>query len=329
MKKFLALCLSLTLLVTACTFFCMAAETDTTVKYGKADLSLTLIDPFDETQELPGFMNWGNGWMENGHIYMECAGGSLYDIYAMTTAALQDNATLGGHTHMVLAVKNTSDGDIFFGIQPDVLYEGAAIHAYLSSELARANPVKLVSTDGTVKDAAFWNQRSAGREVFLIPYEFEGYVIIPHAILATDIESQTAVSPDGKLEYTGLGLHALPDDASYLELTITAAYACSSLPAYEAPETQPETQPETVPETTPETSAPAESGSTADTTADSTASTEPDSPDETPADTTGAPDTTAPTTQASPAGGCSASVSAALLLVAVAAGAMLTHRRKD
>ncbi len=258
MKRIFALCLALCLLAGLGTLYTFAeTETDITVKYGKADLALTLIDPFDEEKQLPGFMNWGNGYMQDGRIYMECAGGNLYDIYNLTTVPLMENPTISDNTYIVFAAENTSDGDIFFGFQPDVYYNDSTIHAYLSSELAKNNPVKLIYKDGTVKDAKFWNQRSAGREVFAVPYEFDGYIAIPHAILATEIESTTPVTTDGKVDYVGYGLHALPDDASYMEFTITAAYACSTLPAYEAPEKPVET--EKPAESTPAESTPAES----------------------------------------------------------------------
>ncbi len=260
MKKILAVCVALAMLTTLGTLLCFAeTETDTTVKYGSTDLALTLIDPFDETQELPGFMNWGNGKMENGHIFMECGGDNLYDIYSMTTDALKANPTVGGHTYIVFAVSNTSDGDIKFCFQPDIKVDGAVNHTYISDDLAAEHPIKLLAADGTVTDAKFSKELSAGRDVIYIPYEFEGYVFIPHAVLTIPPAGTEAACPNGKVEYTGFGLHALPDDATYMEFTISAAYACSELPAYteetDAPTAAP-TTPETDPPTQPETNAP-------------------------------------------------------------------------
>ncbi len=355
MKRIITVCLALTLLLSLGALLTFAeTETDITVKYGKADLSLSLVDPYDEEQHLPGFMNWGNGNMSEGRIYMECGGGSLYDIYNMTTAALKEDLTVGGNTHIVFAAENTSDGDIFFGFQPDVMYNGAAVHAYLSSELAKENPIKLIHKDGTVEDAKFWMQRSAGREVVAIPYEFDGYIVIPHTALSTDIEKHIPVTADGKVEYTGFGLHALPDDASYMEFTITAAYACAALPAYEAPEKPVETLPETTaPETTaPETSAPETSApetkpeTLPETTAPETeketiGETQPETTPDTRVETTVDPvtepasepvaDTVADTptdTEAPEKEGCASVMStAALLMTAVAACVVL--KRKD
>ncbi len=348
MKKLFALCLCLAMLASLGTLFAFAeTETDTTIKYGKADLALSLIDPFDEEKQLPGFMNWGNGFMQDGRIYMECGGGNLYDIYNLTTVPLMENPTLGDNTYIVFAAENTSDGDIFFGFQPDVYYNDNAIHAYMSSELAKANPVKLIWKNGEVEDAKFWTQRSAGREVFAVPYEFDGYIAIPHAVLAIDIESSTPVTTDGKVEYAGFGLHALPDDASYMEFTITAAYACSALPAYEAPETEAETEapettaPETKPAETaapeskpvetqaPETNAPGtvEPGTDAPETAEETT---PVTPAETVADTPAVSGTEAATTadtQATDSSGCGSFViSGAAVLMAAAAVVALKRK---
>ncbi len=353
MKKLLALCLSLCLLFALGTILCAADAAESsdpaelTVKYGKADLALALMDAFDEEKQLPGFMNWGNGFMQDGRIYMECAGGNLYDIYNLTTVPLMENTTLSDNTYLVFAAENTSDGDIFFGFQPDVYYNDAAIHAYLSSELAKENPIKLVYKDGTVEDAEFWMQRSAGREVFAVPYEFDGYIIIPHAVLATDIESTTPVTTDGKVEYAGFGLHALPDDASYMEFTITAAYACSTLPAYEAPEEQPvetadqETQaPETnEPETNaPETNAPETNGSetnTPETSGSETNTPETNAPDSGAADESTESESAAPETGAvndtltsDDEGGCASSIAVmgAVAILALSAGVILKKR---
>ena len=70
MKKMFAICLALTMLFGLASIAVAAeADTDITVKYGKADLALTLIDGFDETKGLPGFMNWGRGKMENGDLF--------------------------------------------------------------------------------------------------------------------------------------------------------------------------------------------------------------------------------------------------------------------
>ncbi len=236
MKRLLALLTALALLL-ALTVLPGAAETeaDMTVPYGKSELALTLIDGFDETKPLPGFMDWGTGKMENGEIYMECSGSGLYDHYSMSTAALAANPTLGGHTHTVFAAANTSDGAIRFTFQPDVENDVGSEHAYVGAALAETTPIKLLWKDGTVENARFGAQ-SAGRDVFVLPNEFEGYIIIPHAVIATDISGQTPIAADGKLTYTGFGLHAVPEDSTYLELTITAVYACSELPAYEAPE---------------------------------------------------------------------------------------------
>ncbi len=337
MKRILTLCLSLILILGLGTLFAFAeTETDITIKYGKADLALTLIDPFDEEKQLPGFMNWGNGFMQDGRIYMECGGGSLYDIYNMTTVPLMENSTLGDHTYVVFAAENTSDGDIFFGFQPDVYYNDNTVHAYMSSELAKENPVKLIWKDGTVEDAKFWSQRSADREVFAVPYEFDGYIVIPHVVLVTDIKGSTPVTTDGKVDYVGFGLHALPDDASYMEFTITATYACSALPAYEKPETEaPETQaPETqAPETqAPETNAP--DTAAPETTAPET--TPPETQDETPAvttaDTSFASETVAGTTaetKTSDESGCASVVGTLAVLMTAVAGAVALKRKKE
>ncbi len=332
MKKFLILCLSLTLLCSLGTLPAFAeTETDTTIKYGKADLALTLIDPFDEEKQLPGFMNWGNGYMQDGRIYMECGGGSLYDIYNLTTVPLMENPTVGDNTYMVFAAENTSDGDIFFGFQPDVYYNDNTIHAYLSSELAKEHPVKLIWKDGKVEDAKFWSQRSADREVFAVPYEFDGYIVIPHAILVADIKGSTPVTTDGKVDYVSFGLHALPDDASYMEFTITAAYACSALPAYEAPDAPVETLPATAPDTEAPESDPA-AETPADTTPETTPASEtvPDTTAGTTADTT--PDTTAdtaPDTEAPDESGCASMVGVPAMLMTVAVGAVLLKRRQE
>ncbi len=340
MKKLIALCLSLALLAGLSTVLASAeTETDTTIKYGKADLALTLIDPFDETRDLPGFMNWGTGNMGSGRIFLETSSTGLYDIYDVKTEALAANPTLGGHTYVVFAFENLSDGAVKFGFQPDVQHEGASIHGYVSAALAKNNPVKLIYKDGKVEDAVF-NSQSAGRDVFNVPYEFEGYIAIPNAAIATEILGTTPVSAEGKLTFDEIGLHVIgdADDAtSYVECVITAMYACSELPAYEAsepgaaPETDPATEPVTEPTTEPVTEPTTEPATESVTLPETDPETVPETdPVTAPAEDTNTPDaeTDQPTEAPDDGAGCASTLAGtALVLVATVGGARILGKK--
>ncbi len=337
MKKLLTLALTAALLLSAislCTLSATAADGDTTIKYGSADLALTLVDGFDEEQTLPGFMNWGDGTMSNGELFLSSSLG-MYDNYDIVTEALKANPTLGGNKYIAFQVINTSDGDIRMCFQPRVMKNGEASIAFLSQALATGeNTVKLVDSKGKAEDARY-TDLSSGRDVFVIPYGFEGTIIIPQVVLATNpVDAPESFAPDGVIEYSTFGFHVVPDDATYVELTFTDVYAFSELPAYvaetEAPTEKPtekSTEAPTEAPTAAPTDAPTDAPTEAPTDAPTAAPTEAPT-DEPTAAPTDAP-TDAPATEAPAEGGCGATIGMGAVAILCAAAAAVALKKRD
>ncbi len=103
-----------------------------------------------------GSFGFGVATVQNGEMAIT-VNGQYFDCYAMTTAALP-NASFTGAKYLALSIRNESDGDVYFCLQPIVTAGGA--NMFLSGELAKKNPVRLVDAKGNAKDAKWSGTRA-------------------------------------------------------------------------------------------------------------------------------------------------------------------------
>lgn len=241
MKRFLAILTIVAMLMTltaAMALSSVAADGDTSVAYGAETVALTLIDPLNDAEKLVNDpYGFGTLLLRDGQMTFSVVG-QFYDTYGVTTDALTAES-LAGQRYIVLALQNTSDGDIYFDIQPTVANGG---NIFISGELAANNPVKLVNEKGVSKDAK-WSATKAinGRDCFIVPYKFSGYVFIPVGILA-DLGSLSTPYFEGDAALTAYGFHVMADDAVTVGAIISDVYACGELPEYRVPETEAPTE---------------------------------------------------------------------------------------
>ena len=119
MKRLLCILTLLCVLAGLCVLPLSAAEGNVTVRYGAEDLSLTLIDPLDDAGlTFDGSFGFGVATVQNGEMAIT-VNGQYFDCYAMTTAALP-NASFTGAKYLALSIRNESDGDVYFCLQPIV-----------------------------------------------------------------------------------------------------------------------------------------------------------------------------------------------------------------
>ena len=232
MKRLLCILTLLCILAGLCVLPLSAAEGNVTVRYGAEDLPLTLIDPLDDAGlTFDGSFGFGVATVQNGEMAMT-VNGQYFDCYAMTTAALP-NASFTGAKYLALSIRNESDGDVYFCLQPIVTAGGA--NMFLSGELAKKNPVRLVDAKGNAKDAKWSGTRAInGRDCFIVPYKFSGYVLIPLGIIADlNVLSVPVVAEDSGI--VAYGFHICPDDATTVRFAISDVYVSGALPEYRDP----------------------------------------------------------------------------------------------
>lgn len=232
MKRCVCVVTMICLLMGLCVLPLAAADGDVTVRYGAEDLALTLIDPLDDAEAaFDGSYGFGRAVIRDGKMTVSVSG-QYFDGYNMVTEALP-HASFAGARYLALSLVNESDGDIYFGLQPTVTEGGS--NMFLSGELAKQNPVKLVSGDGKVQDARWSGTRAInGRDCFLVPYKFSGYVLIPLGIVADLNNLSTPVmAEDGGL--VSYGFHVMADDAVTVQVTLNDVYVCGVLPEYREP----------------------------------------------------------------------------------------------
>ena len=106
---------------------------------------------------------------------------------------------------------------------------------FLSGELAKKNPVKLVDAKGIAKDAKWSGTRAInGRDCFIVPYKFSGYVLIPLGIIADlNVLSVPVVAENSGI--VAYGFHICPDDATTVRFAISDVYVSGALPEYRDP----------------------------------------------------------------------------------------------
>ena len=323
MKRILSLCIA-ALLLAALFVLPTIAEDTTKVMYGADEITLSLLCDLSGEGKVDGFGSLGVATYGDGQLLIESSH-NMFDAYGMDTEAFTAAGELTGVRYIVFSVKNNSDGDIYFCFQPTA--NGSNI--FISGTLAKENPVVMLSDKGKVSNAKFSADRAInGRDGFLIPQNFAGYIFIPVGILA-DLNSLSTPYFTGDATLQGSGYHTKPDDATYIELVIFDIFTCGELPEYKEPEqptepaaeetteapTEETTEPETVPES--DTVAVSETVTEPVTESVSTAEEKTEAPSETvPDSVTATEDTTADSSS-----GCASvlSVSALLLLVASAA----------
>lgn len=233
MKRWIATLTALFLMVSMTGILVLQSSAEDTVKiaYGSDEIQLTPVDALDDAAHVvDGSYGWGTATFGDGKILIET--NQMFDAYGMDTEAF-GSFDWAGMKYIVFSVENTSDGDIYLCFQPTVPGAG---NAFTSGALAKDNPVKLVSAkDGTAKDAKFsGTQAINNRDCFIIPYRFTGYVFLPVGIIA-DLNSLSVPSFTGDASFQSYGFHVVPDDATYVELTILDVYACGDLPEYNEP----------------------------------------------------------------------------------------------
>ena len=207
MKRLLCILTLLCVLAGLCVLPLSAAEGNVTVRYGAEDLSLTLIDPLDDAGlTFDGSFGFGVATVQNGEMAIT-VNGQYFDCYAMTTAALP-NASFTGAKYLALSIRNESDGDVYFCLQPVVTAGGANM----------------------------WSGTRAinGRDCFIVPYKFSGYVLIPLGIIADlNVLSVPVVAEDSGI--VAYGFHICPDDATTVRFAISDVYVSGALPEYRDP----------------------------------------------------------------------------------------------
>lgn len=106
---------------------------------------------------------------------------------------------------------------------------------FLSGELAKKNPVRLVDAKGNAKDAKWSGTRAInGRDCFIVPYKFSGYVLIPLGIIADlNVLSVPVVAENSGI--VAYGFHICPDDATTVRFAISDVYVSGALPEYRDP----------------------------------------------------------------------------------------------
>lgn len=232
MKRFVCVVTMVCLLAGLFVLPSVAADGDVAIRYGAEDLALTLIDPLDDTEQaFDGSYGFGRALIRDGKMTISVSG-QYFDGYNMVTEALP-RASFTGAVYLVFSLVNESDGDIYFGLQPTVTEGGG--NMFLSGELAKQNPVKLVGEGGKTQDARWSGTRAInGRDCFLVPYKFSGYVLIPLKLVADlNALSTPVIAEDcGIVSY---GFHVMADDAVTVQVTLNDVYVCGALPEYREP----------------------------------------------------------------------------------------------
>ncbi|MCQ2430483.1 MAG: hypothetical protein MJ192_09145 [Clostridia bacterium] len=232
MKRFLAVLTSVVMLLGIFTL-CLSADETKTIEYGTDSLTLRVIDTFaGDDAVIDGYGSLGSCTIKDGKMFIESSH-NMFDAYGIVTKA-NVTADWSGMKYVVFEVENTSDGDVYFGFQPAPENAG---NSFMSSQLAKDLPVMLLNTKKGECKAAKWSgvQAINNRDCFIVPYKFTGYIFLPIGIMADLGSLGTPLMPDGGA-FKDYGFHAYPDDATYIEITITSIYACAELPAYQAPE---------------------------------------------------------------------------------------------
>lgn len=230
MKRIISLCVAALLL--AALFSLPAIAQDTTkVMYGADEITLSLLSDLSGEGKVDGYGSFGVATYGNGQLLIESSN-NMFDAYGMDAEAFTAAGELTGVKYIVFSVKNNSDGDIYFCFQPTA--NGSNI--FISGMLAKKNPVVMLSDKGKVSEAKFSADRAInGRDGFLIPQNFAGYIFIPVGILA-DLSALSTPYFTGDATLQSSGYHTKPDDATYIELIIFDILTCGELPEYKEPE---------------------------------------------------------------------------------------------
>lgn len=329
MKKILTILLTAALLLSALTLLTVSvsAERSTSaMKFGSADVELTLVENFETFSASP-FMDWGSVTPENGKMKFETP--NVVDLYGINSAMLAENHDFTGAVNFVFSVENRSDGDIFFVFQPA---EANGNNLFISGTMTDT-PALLVNEDGEMEKARPNSNPSvvSGRYAYVIPMGFKGYVVIPVALITAHNDWDNSYF-SGDPVLAKAGFHVAVDDATYLELFLDDMFICGALPAYEEPTEEPTEAPTEEPTSEEMTEAPTAEETTEAPTEQPTESTPvgTEEPTEQPTEAPTAEPTDAPATDESEEakGGCGAVVGA-IGILPLLVGAVLTLRRKD
>ncbi len=257
MNKFISLALTAVLLISAITLLTLTASAggEHTMTYGAASIELTLIEDFQTAEANPSY-GWGAMTAVDGMLKIETTQ-AFVDAYEVQGHMVSGGVTFAGAENFVFSVKNNrSDGDTFFCFQP---HDTTVGNLYLG--IMEDHPVLLIDEKGKVTEAKHTATPDLvnGRYAYVVPMGFEGYIVIPSALLVMHNQWDTPYykTPDA-VSLDSLGFHMAPDDATYVEMCIDDIFTCGALPAYEEPkpETAAPTEAPTQPDTVPETAAP-------------------------------------------------------------------------
>lgn len=202
------------------------------VAYGTGTIELELVENYAGEVDLPADQ-FGQTEMKDGVLHLMADGG-MYDKYDIKSDMLSQNTTLTGAKYIVFSIENLSDDACLMCFQPTVPGKG---HVFLSGTLP--DKVLFLTDTGVMTEGVFdagpegsdMDFSGNARYAFLVPYEFQGYVLIPISLITLINEWDAPLFTENPvIEQTGF--HVIPGVATYCELTVDDMFITGDLPEY-------------------------------------------------------------------------------------------------
>ena len=213
------LCIVLPAIITIALMFSIASSAeDVNIKYGKTSITVKVIDDFSDSGEPKKVWRDGSVTLEDGKVV--CEGTYIADCYLVEIPKANENKNLYIEAKYIgLELTNKSDGSIYYCFQGTIDDEDA-----LTSPMGEEDII-LVDKDGNLHDVVFSDAPNVyERYGFIIPKDFDGYVIIPTSSITRRGDWETPLwhsemNIDGVGAHVSLGGSATPQvDASVIEL---------------------------------------------------------------------------------------------------------------
>ena len=236
---------------------------DLEIKYGKdSSITVQIIEDFSES-EIDYNHVWRDGTVELEEGKIICEGIQISDSYIISVPKANENKELYQNAkYWGFEIRTACDGDIYYMFQTRINDQKVLLSPFIGDDII------LVDKTGYAHEIIFSDGPQAyQRYAFIIPKDFEGYVLFPtnRLILFTDNATNwddeetmwdSSVSLEGIGAHVSIGQNPYPMvDSSFVEFYIDNFFVFNGeFPEYAAPPTPtPADTPTPTPTQTPKT----------------------------------------------------------------------------